>query len=56
MQLGPVNKFGRIPVDQAYEETADRDIKAPEGTRGFNARTSVVARYYLAPEYMISYS
>ena len=28
LQLGSVNKFGRIPVDQAIEETANREIKA----------------------------
>ena len=26
VQLGSVNKFGRIPVDQATEETANREI------------------------------
>ena len=29
MQLGSVNKCGRIPVDQAIQETANREIKAP---------------------------
>ena len=50
MQLGSVNKFGRLPMDQAIEETANREIKAPEGTKGFNPRTSAVARYYLTPK------
>ena len=45
VQLGSVNKFGRIPADHATEKTANRDIKEPEGTKGFSARTSVVARY-----------
>ena len=31
MQLGSVNKFGRIQMDQAIEKTADREIKAPGG-------------------------
>ena len=50
VQLCSVNKFGRIPVDQAIEETAN--IKAPGGTKGFSARTSVVAGYYFTPEYI----
>ena len=53
MQLGSANKFGRM--DQAIEETADREIKAPGGTKGFNARTSVVARYYLIPKHVCAY-
>ena len=55
VQLGSVNKFGRIPIDQAIEETANRDIKAPGGTKGFSALTSVVARYYFTPEYVSAY-
>ena len=35
VQLGSVNKFGRIPVDQAIEETANRGKKSPGGTKGF---------------------
>ena len=34
VQLGSVNKFDRIPVDQAIEETANRDIEAPGGMKG----------------------
>ena len=34
MQLGSVNKCGRIPVDQAIQETANREIKAPGGLHG----------------------
>ena len=34
MQLGSVNKFDRIPVDQAIEETANRDIEAPGRMKG----------------------
>ena len=49
VQLGSVNKFGRIPVDQATEETA------PGGTKGFSAQTRVVARYYFTPEYIRAY-
>ena len=55
MQLGSVNKFDRIPVDQPIEETANRDIEAPGGTKGFSAWTSVVARYYFTLEYIRAY-
>ena len=55
MQLASVNKFGRIPMDQAIEETANREIKALGGTKGLSARTSVVARYYLTPKYIRAY-
>ena len=51
MQLGSVNTFGRIPMDQAIEETADRDTKTPGGTKGFSTRPSAVARYYLTADY-----
>ena len=47
VQLGSVNKFGRIPVDQATEETANREIKSPGGTMGFSAGTSVVTPKYI---------
>ena len=40
VQLGSVNKFGRILMNQAIEETANREIKASGGTKGFSARTS----------------
>ena len=52
VQLSSVNKFGRIPMDQAIEETANRGKKSPGGTKGFSARTSAVARYYFTPEYI----
>ena len=55
MQLSPVNKFGRIPMDQATEKTADREIKPPGGTKGLSAWTSVVARYYLTPGHIRAY-
>ena len=55
VQLGSVNKFGRIPMNQAIEETTNREIKAPRGTKGFSSQTSVVARYYLTPKYVRAY-
>ena len=45
--------------EQIWQNTSGsshlRDIKAPGGTKGFSARTSVVARYYFTPEYMRAY-
>ena len=55
VQLCSVNKFGRIPMDQAIEDTGNGEIKAPGGMKGFSARTSVVAIYYLTPEYIRVY-
>ena len=34
VQLGSVNKFGRIPTDQAIEETANREMTAVGGDEG----------------------
>ena len=42
-------------MDQAIEDTANREIKAPRGTKRFSALTSVVARYYLTPKYIRAY-
>ena len=42
VQLGSVNKFGRIPMNQAIEETANREIKASGGTN------CLLRRLYLA--------
>ena len=33
MQLGSVNTFATIPMNQATAETANRDTKAPGGTQ-----------------------
>ena len=35
VQLGIANPFGRIPVDQTIEETANRDTQ----TKGFQSET-----------------
>ena len=39
-------------MDQAIEKTANREIKAPGGTKGFSARTSVITTYFLTAEYV----
>ena len=51
VQLGKINPFGRIPVDQTIEE----DTQAPGGTKGFSLKPGAVTRYYLTSEYRSSY-
>ena len=43
MQLGSVNKFGRIQMDQAIKETANKEIKAP-GERKDSVHEPVLSR------------
>ena len=35
VQIGPENTFGKIPMDQAIQETANKDTQTPGGTKGF---------------------
>ena len=51
LQLGVKNPFGRIPVDQTIEETVNKDIQTPGGTKGFSLNPGTVSRYYLTSEY-----
>ena len=55
VQIGDRNPFGRIPVDQATEETVNKDTKTPGGTCRFSLNNSAVTRYYLTAEYRSSY-
>ena len=55
MQLGSQNPFGRIPVDQAVEETVNRDTQTPGGTKVFSLKPNAVHRYYQTAEYRSSY-
>ena len=32
-QIGPVNTFGRIPMDQTIEETINKDTQTARGTK-----------------------
>ena len=36
VQLGTTNTFGRIPIDQTIEETANKDTQTAGGTEGFS--------------------
>ena len=38
-------------MDQATEETANRDTKTPGGAKGFGTHPSAIARYYLTADY-----
>ena len=51
VQLGAANTFGWIPVDQAIEETANKDTQTAGGTKGFSLNTGAVSKYYLTAEY-----
>ena len=51
VQLGEDNPFGKIPVDQACEETVNRDTQTPAGTKGFSLKPKAVNKYYLVAEY-----
>ena len=51
VQIGEHNPFGKIPVDQACEETVTRDMQTAGGTKGFSLKPKAVSRYYLVAEY-----
>ena len=51
VQLGEDNPFGKIPVDQACEETVNKDTQTPGGTKGFSLKPKAVNKYYLVAEY-----
>ena len=51
VQIGEDNPFGRIPVDQACEETVNKDTQTPGGTKGFSLKPKAVNKYYLVAEY-----
>ena len=51
VQIGKDNPFGKIPVDQACEETVNKDTQTPGGTKGFSLKPKAVNKYYLIAEY-----
>ena len=55
VQLGSANPFGRIPVDQAIEETVNKDTQTAGGTKGFSLKPGAVTKYYLTAEYRSMY-
>ena len=55
VQIGLDNPFGKIPVDQAIEETVNKDTQTSGGTKGFSLKPNTVHKYYLNAEYRSSY-
>ena len=51
VQIGAMNTFGRIPVDQTCEETINKDTQTPGGTKGLSLKPGAVSKYYLVTEY-----
>ncbi|KAK3748766.1 hypothetical protein QZH41_000790 [Actinostola sp. cb2023] len=51
VQIGNQNPFGRIPTDQACEETVNKDTQTAGGTKGFSLKAGAVSKYYLVAEY-----
>ena len=50
-QMSSSNTFGRIPMDQVIEETANKDTQTPGGTKGFSLNKGAVSRYYITADY-----
>ena len=42
VRLGEDNPFGKTPVDQACEETVNKDTQTPGGTKGFSLKPKAV--------------
>ena len=51
VQLGTKNPFGRIPIDQAIEETINKDTQTPGGTKGFSLKSTSLDKYYIGAEF-----
>ena len=51
VQIGKHNPFGKIPIDQACEETVNRDTQTAGATKGFRLKPTAVSKYYLVAEY-----
>ena len=51
VQRGKWNTFGKLPVDQTIEETANKDTQTSGGTKGFSLKPGAVSKYYLTAEY-----
>ena len=51
VQLGSSNAFGKIPIDQTIEETANKDTQMPGGMKGFSLKAGSISKFYLAAEY-----
>ena len=50
-QMSDNNTFGRVPIDQVIEETANKDTQTPGGTKGFSLRKNAVSRYHVTADF-----
>ena len=50
VQMSSSNPFGKVPVDQAIEETVNKDTQTAGGTKGFSLRPGAVAKFYFTSE------
>ena len=48
-QIGNINPFGFNTVDQTIEETINKDIQTPSGTKGFNTKKVLCQGIILQP-------
>ena len=51
VQLGTKNPFGRIPINQAIEETINKDTPTPGGAKGFSLKSISLDKYYIGAEF-----
>ena len=51
VQLSSNNQFCRVLMDQATEETVNKDTQTPGGTKSYSLKTSAVIRYYSTAEF-----
>ena len=45
------NPFGAIPIDQAVEQTINKDTATPCGTKGFSLKPQALQKFYMTVEY-----
>ncbi len=50
VQLGTVNPFSRIPIDQTIEETVNKGTHTVGGMKGFSLKPGAVSKYYMMQE------
>ena len=51
LQIGDDNPFGKIPLNQACEETVNKNTQTPGGAKAFSLKSKAVSKYYLVAEY-----
>ena len=48
--IGESNPFGKVPVDQACEQTVNKDMQTAGYTKGFSLKEGAARKYYLVAE------